>query len=103
MGTTAWSLAALKVSVGSRGAALTRHEDVGVHAEAHGAAGLAPLKAGVEEDLVEAFLLRLGLDDAGARHHHRPQRVGHLLAANDGSSGAQVFDTGVGAGADKDA
>ena len=46
-------------------------EAVVVHAEAHRAARLAPLEAGVAEHLVEAFLLGLRLHQARARHHHR--------------------------------
>ena len=42
----ALALAALEVAVGGRGAALARLQDVGVHPQAHRAAGLAPLEAG---------------------------------------------------------
>ena len=55
----ATALAALEVPVRRRGAALARREDVGVHAEAHRAAGEAPLEPCVEEDLVETLRLRL--------------------------------------------
>ena len=51
------SLPALEVAVRGRGAALAVREHVGIHAEAHRAAGAAPLEAGVEEDPVEPFLL----------------------------------------------
>ena len=44
---------------------------VGVHAEAHRAAGLAPLEARRLEDLVEAFGFGLRLHEAGARNDHR--------------------------------
>ena len=57
-------LTALEVAVRGRGAALLRLQLVGVHAEAHGAAGLAPFKARILEDLVEPFRLRLRFDEA---------------------------------------
>ena len=53
------ALTALEVAVGGRRAALARSELVGVHGQAHRAAGLPPLEAGRTEHLVEA--LRLGL------------------------------------------
>src|SRR5688500_14927068 len=53
----ALALAALEVPVGGGGAALAGRELVGVHAEAHGAAGTAPLTARLLEDHVEALLL----------------------------------------------
>ena len=59
VGPTAPPLPALEVPVGRRSAALARREDVGVHAEAHRAAGEPPLEDRVEEDLVESLLLRL--------------------------------------------
>src|SRR3712207_8395492 len=65
------ALAALEVAVRGRGAALLRREAVGVHGEAHGAAGLAPVEAGLDEDLVEPFRLRLHLHEAGDRKSTR--------------------------------
>ena len=82
------SLPPFKVSVGCGRAAFAWHEDVRVHAEAHRTAGVAPLEARVEENLVETFLLRLGFDETGAWHDHRAQRVRHLLAADHGRRGA---------------
>ena len=66
------ALAALEVAVGGRGAALARLQDVRVHAQAHRAAGLAPVEAGGAEDLVEA--LRLGLRLHLLRSRARPSR-----------------------------
>src|SRR5688572_2536429 len=60
----ALALTAFEVAVAGRGAALPGCELIGVHAEAHRAAGEAPLRAEVGEDLVET--LCLGLEpDAG--------------------------------------
>src|SRR3954462_665609 len=51
VGAPALALPALEVAVGRRGAALPRRQLVGVHAQAHGTARLAPLGAEVNEDL----------------------------------------------------
>src|SRR5947207_16029253 len=45
VGAPAAALAAFEVAVGGGGAALAGEEDIGVHAQAHGAAGLAPFVA----------------------------------------------------------
>ena len=58
------SLATLEIAVGGGGAALAGLQLVGVHAEAHGATGLAPFEAGGLEDFIEAFSFRLRLDEA---------------------------------------
>src|SRR5205085_1528278 len=65
--------------------------------------GLAPLEARLEEDAIEAFLLRLMLHRAGARHHHGVDARRDLAALRDRGGGAQVLDAAVGAGADEDA
>src|SRR5262249_42221222 len=71
MGATVVALAAFEITVRGRGAALARRELVGIHGEAHGAAGLTPFEARFEEDLVEPFRLGLLFHQAGARHDHR--------------------------------
>src|SRR5712692_3171580 len=58
----ALALAALEVPVGGRGHALSGARPVAIHADAHGAAGLAPLEARRLEDLVETLGLRRLLD-----------------------------------------
>src|ERR1700680_303872 len=58
------ALAALEVAVRGRGATLAGIELVGIHGEAHRAAGLAPLEAGLDENLVEAFGFGLLFDQA---------------------------------------
>src|ERR1035441_10650163 len=55
VGATAASLASLEVAVRGGGAALPRLQDVGVHAEAHRAAGHPPVEARLGEDPVEAL------------------------------------------------
>src|SRR6267143_653797 len=71
MGAALKSLTALEIAVRGRSAALFRRQLVGVHRQTHRAARLAPLEAGLDEDLVEALGFRLFLHDARARHDHR--------------------------------
>ena len=82
----------------SRGAKL-----IGVHAEAHRAARLAPIEAGRLEDLVEPFGLGLLLHQARARHDHGADIGIHLLAVDDLRHLAQILDAAIGAGADEHA
>ena len=71
MRAAAGALAAFEVAVRRRRAALARLEPVVVHREAHRAARLAPLEAGVAEDAVEPLGFGLRLHEPGARHDHR--------------------------------
>ena len=102
VGAAAAALAAFEVAVGGGGAAFAGLEDVGVHSEAHGAAGLAPVEAGVAEDFVEAFALGLCLDLLGAGDDHGADGGGDVVTAHDLGGGAEVFYAGVGAGAEED-
>src|ERR1700727_3080649 len=103
MGAASIALAALEIAVRGRGATLARLELVGVHGEAHRAAGLAPLEASGEEDLVETLSLGLRLDQARSRHDHRVDALADLMAIRDRGGGAQILDAAIGAGADEDA
>src|SRR5205823_5999234 len=80
MGAPAAALAALEVAVRGGRAALAGLEDVGVHAEAHRAAGRAPVEPGGAEDLVEALALGLRAHLLGAGDDHRLDIRGHLAA-----------------------
>ena len=55
VGAAAFALAAFEVAVGRRRATLARRELIGVHAEAHRAAGLPPFGTRGGEDLAQAF------------------------------------------------
>src|SRR5882757_10382247 len=50
MGASALALSALEISVGGRRTAFPRSELIGIHAEAHRATGLPPLRARRDED-----------------------------------------------------
>src|SRR6478735_6058729 len=80
---TALALAALEVAVRRGRRALAGRELVGVHAEAHRAAGVAPLGAEVEEDLVEPLGLGLEPHAGGRRDDEDAHPVGLLLALDD--------------------
>src|SRR5271168_1231086 len=54
-----FALASLEIAVAGAGAALVRRQHVGVHADAHAATGVAPLKTGFAEDFVQAFFFGL--------------------------------------------
>src|SRR5438067_1008365 len=62
MGAAPAALATLEVAVRGRRAALARAQRVRVHAQAHRAAGAAPIEPGGLEDLVQALGLGLLLD-----------------------------------------
>src|ERR1700694_3624 len=86
------ALAAFKIAIAGAGAALVRGQDVGVHADAHAAARVAPLEAGVTENLVEAFLFGLGLDTARAGNDERVlDTFRDVFARDEMSSRAQII------------
>src|SRR6516225_1914598 len=66
MGAALVALAAFEIAVRCRRAALAGRELVGIHGKTHRAAGLAPFEASIDENLVEAFRLRLRFDEPGA-------------------------------------
>ena len=57
MGAAAPALPAFEIAVAGRSATLLRREDVGIHAQAHRASRLTPLRAGFLEDAIESFAL----------------------------------------------
>src|SRR5659263_514737 len=98
----ALALAALEVAVGRRRAALPRCELVRVHAQAHRAAGVAPLRTEVEEDLVEPLGLGLQADPGRRRHDEDAHRLRLGASLDELGDRAKVLDPTVGARADED-
>src|SRR6185503_8066185 len=84
------ALAALEIAVRGGGAALAVADLVGVHREAHRAARLAPLEAGLDEHTVEAFLLCLFFDQARAGYEQSAHALRDLAALHDGGGGADI-------------
>src|SRR5216683_6866647 len=98
VGAAILALAALEIAVGGAGAALMRRQDVGVHADAHAAAGIAPLEAGSAENLVEPFFFSLRFDSARAGNNQRLLDVFcHVLAFDKMRSGAKIIEARIGA------
>src|SRR5271165_2941699 len=96
------ALTALEVAVAGRGAAFAGRENVGIHAQTHRASRFPPLKACLDEDLIESFAFGLGLDRLRTRNHHCVYMRMHMMASHDLSCSAQIFNAGVGAGANED-
>ena len=86
-----------------RGAAFARLQLVVVHGQAHRAARLAPVEAGLAEDPIQPLLLGLVLHQTRPRHHHGADVGRHLAPLGDLGGGAQVLDAPVGARADEHA
>src|SRR5882724_1335760 len=70
MRATTASLSSFKVPIAGRSATFARFQDVGIHAETHRAAGLAPLKAGVKKDSIEPFVSGYALHILRPGHDH---------------------------------
>src|SRR5215208_6175093 len=103
MRATLITLAAFEVAVRRGGTAFTGLELVGIHREAHRAAGLAPIESGFGEDFIEPFGLGLLLHQAGPRHYHGGDIRVDRPALHHARDLAQVFDPRIGAGADEHA
>ena len=79
-------------------------QDIGIHAQAHGAARLAPLEAGVLKDVgpdLPASACALTVCDPGTTMA-RTLRI-HVVPLGNARGGAQIFDARIRARADKHA
>src|SRR5712692_1297236 len=97
MRAAAGTLTSLEVAIRRRGAALAGLQHVGVHAEAHRTAGVAPVEARVAEDAVETLFLRLRLDEHRAGNDQGANARLHAPAAHDLARDAQILEARVGA------
>ena len=100
VGAAAPALAAFEVAVARARRPLAGSELVGVHRQAHRAAGLTPVGPGGDEHLVEPLGDRLRLDGVAAGYDHHAGH-GHGAALHHGGGGSQVFDPAVGARTDE--
>src|SRR5262249_43927361 len=92
------ALAAFKIAVGGAGTALVRRQDIGVHPDAHAAAGVAPFESSLGKDFVEALFFRGGFDPAGAWDDKGLLDVlRDVLAGDELGGGAQIIESGIGA------
>src|SRR6478672_9678749 len=96
------TLPSLEIPVRGRRATLARRHEIRIHREAHRAAGKAPLEARVEEDAVQALLLRLASHLRRPGDHERRYARVDLPARDDGGRRAEILDPGVRARADED-
>src|SRR5438552_14355768 len=76
------SLPSLEVPVAGRRAALTRSENVRIHAEAHRATRVAPFKAGVAKQCVKTLGLGLPLHARRSRYDHGTHLRMHPVTAD---------------------
>src|SRR3984885_6168585 len=102
MGTATAALAAFEVAVARGGAAFAGCEDVGIHAEAHAAAGFAPLEASGFKDRVETLGFGLAFDGLRAGNDHRAYGRCNVMSIDDLRGGSKVFNACIGARAEKD-
>src|SRR5438270_1410978 len=98
-GACAASLAAFEIAIAGAHAVLAAPDHIAVHAEAHGAARFAPLRARFEEHPIEAFGLRLTLDLLGAGHHAHPEGRGNPPSPQHAGGAAQGREPRSGAAA----
>ena len=91
----------LEIAIGRGRANLAALKLIGVHRQAHRAAGTAPFKPGGDENLVEALGLGGFAYCLRARHDQRCHRFRHMAALGDARGFAQIGQTAVGARADK--
>src|SRR4051794_24184290 len=97
MSTPAPSLTTLEVAVRGGGTALAETEDIVVHAQTHGAAGITPFESGIDEDPIEALSFSRLFDLLRARHNQRAHAVGHAPPTGYVCSLTQIIEPGIGA------
>src|SRR5215212_275752 len=101
MRSSTWSLPALKIPIRRRGAALAGSQLVGVHAQAHRAAGGTPFEPGILEDEIEPFGLRLGTHAHRTGDDHGPHARLNLATGDDSGGETEIFDSAVRARSDE--
>ena len=102
MSSSSLSLSSFKVPVGSGCTTFPGSEPVIIHRQTHGTARLTPFETCLDENLVQAFLFRLLLDQPGTGNDHGQLDVGRPLFSLDHScSGSQVFNARIGTRADE--
>src|SRR5260370_14886344 len=100
MGASACTLGAFKVAVAGGSATLGRGENIGVHAQAHGASRFAPLKTSRAENGIQTLAFGGLLHHLRAGHNHGAHMRINFVSAQHAGGGAQIFNTSIGAAAD---
>src|SRR5207302_5628669 len=102
MGATPASLPAFEVAVAGRCAALAGSKNVGIHPQAHRAAGIPPLESGAAEYYVEALPLGGPFDRRRTGNDHGAHFRMYPAASDHRGGQAQVIQPRVRAGTDED-
>ena len=92
MGPAAGPLAPFEISIAGRGAALSGLKHVGIHRQAHTAAGFPPLESRLFEQSVEPLLFGLLFDEPGTGHDHRVNGLRDVLALRQARGQAKILD-----------
>ena len=80
-----------------------RFQTIGIHGQTHGTAWLPPFEIGGNKNFIQTFRFRLLFDQTGPRHtQHLLDGVGFTTTLNHSCRLAQIFDTRIGAGTNKD-
>src|SRR5512135_1316755 len=95
-GARAAALAAFEIAVAGAHAVLALRHGVAVHAEAHRAPRLAPLRTGIREHLGEAASLRLVLHLLRTRHHEHAYARRNLAPGEHLGRDLEVRNAGIG-------
>src|ERR1700692_3532343 len=90
-GSRAHALAPFEISVAGAHRVLPRTDRIAVHSQAHRTSGLAPVGAGVLENLSQSQVLRVAFDLLRTRHDEQLDSGRHLAALQDAGSGLQIL------------
>jgi hypothetical protein len=92
MSPAAGPLASFEVSIAGRSAALSGLKHVGIHRQAHTAAGFPPLESRLFEQSVEPFLFGLLFHETRTRDDHRMNGLRDMLALRQARCQAKILD-----------
>src|SRR5207247_6221677 len=95
MGAAATPLPPLEVAIGSGGATLPDTQHVGIHAEAHRTAGVAPFEAGLAEHAIQYFPLRFPFDEMRPGNAHRTHARSVVQDPHDAGRRAELLDVSI--------
>mmetsp|Transcript_4624 Transcript_4624/g.16817 ORF Transcript_4624/g.16817 Transcript_4624/m.16817 type:complete len:238 (-) Transcript_4624:854-1567(-) len=95
MSSASLPLTSLEVSVRSGSTPLARLKLVRVHGKAHAAAGLSPIEASLDQDLVKSFTNSLLLNKTRTRHNHSMHARRHLSSLRNSCDLTNVLDPSV--------